>query len=336
MLHMILAIVKGIGILILVLLGVLLFLVIAVLSAPVSYRISGGWDGQLKLQGKIHWLYRIVGISICMEDGKPQAQISLFGRRSGSKNTSQKKKASSGKPGKKKQKKSAGSEPGSEKAPVSPIQEEPEDLSGPTPEVLSEPIPEDLSESTPEDRADFLGKKPEGSAQWVEETDGAEPDLDSMLDKALEEDSPVEWLEEEDGDPEAEKKDADGGIFQLLGRALDFWEQPPVKKLAGKLWRSICRIMKHLKPSDLQIQATVGTGDPAYTGKIMELAAVLYAFYGDRIKIVSDFDEKVLEAEFMVKGWLVPGYLLFRILGMALRVLLSKECRAFYREMRQG
>lgn len=330
MLHIILAILKIIGILILILLGVLLFLVIAVLAAPVTYRISGGWDRQLRLQGKIHWLYHIVGISIRMNDGEPEIGISLFGRGNGSEDVSKKKRNSQ------KRKKLKRKRRQTERAG--------EDAQRPLTETAE-------WDGDPE----FMGNVPEDAGgSGLEEREESEPDWDSLLDKELESEQPVEWSEEpekkrrrisekkafetEDADSETEEgmESEENSIVQLIRQVLDFLKQPPVKKLTGKLWRSIRRLLRHVRPSDLQLQAIVGTGDPAFTGKIMELAAVLYAFYGDRIKIVSDFDEKVLEAEFTVRGWLVPGYLLTKLLFMALRIFFSKECRSFYREIRQG
>lgn len=332
MLHIILAILKIIGILILILLGVLLFLVIAVLAAPVTYRISGGWDRQLRLQGKIHWLYHIVGISIGMNDGEPEIGISLFGRGNGSEDASKKKKNSKKR---KRLKRKRRQKERSGEAVQRPLAETAEWDGEPEPEFMGE-TPEDAGESGLQGRTE------------------SEPDWDSLLDEELESAQPVEWSEEpekkrrhtsgkkafetEDAESETEEgmEPEENSIVQLIRQVLVFLKQPPVKKLTGKLWRSIRKLFRHVRPSDLQLQAIVGTGDPASTGKIMELAAVLYAFYGDRIQIVSDFDEKVLEAEFTVRGWLVPGYLLIKLLFMALRVFFSKECRSFYREIRQG
>ena len=131
-------------------------------------------------------------------------------------------------------------------------------------------------------------------------------------------------------------EETDRDIFAMIRRGADFINQPPVRKLISRLWGSIRRIIRHLRPSGLRIQARIGMDDPALTGKIIEFAAILYAFYNENIEIVSEFDEKVLEGRFSVRGWLVPGYLIIKILGMALRILLNKECRVFYREIKES
>lgn len=127
-----------------------------------------------------------------------------------------------------------------------------------------------------------------------------------------------------------------GSVLSVIRKVLDFINLPSVRLLLGKLRKGIGRIIRHLRPSDLRIRARIGTEDPSLTGRIMELAAVLYAFYGDHIEIAADFDKKVLEAVFSVKGRLIPGYLIVKILGMALRILLNRECRAFYREIKEN
>ncbi len=123
---------------------------------------------------------------------------------------------------------------------------------------------------------------------------------------------------------------------QKLHRFAAFLEQESVKRLIRKLWKSICKIFGHLRPSVLFLKGRIGMDDPALTGKIMEVAAVLYAFYGEHIQLVSDFEEEVLEAEFTIKGRIVPGYLIIKILGMGLRILLNKECRALYKDIKQN
>ena len=102
-----------------------------------------------------------------------------------------------------------------------------------------------------------------------------------------------------------------------------------------KLLRSLKKIIRHLLPDELKIRGTIGLDDPAQTGRVMEAAAVLYAFYPDHIQITPSFDEKVLEGEAELKGKIVLLYLLFKGIGMALSVLLNKECRGFFREMKQ-
>ena len=317
MLHIILTVLKIIGIFLLILLGTILFVVVAVLAAPITYDISGEWNQQFTLRGKIRWLYHILGISLEFQEGNPAVKISLFGRVLGEEKkknqpkTSRKKqdsgqKLSSEKQQGSRQKQSSGQKQDMEQKSLS---EQNSEQNSRKTEVMAEEKPAEPVKQTKSEAV-----TPEKTKIDPEEKEEVFSDWDPLLDEELEK------LEKE----------------QKLHRFAAFLEQESVKRLIRKLWKSIGKIFGHLRPSVLFLKGRIGMDDPALTGKIMEVAAVLYAFYGEHIQLVSDFEEEVLEAEFTIKGRIVPGYLIIKILGMGLRILLNKECRALYKDIKQN
>ncbi len=317
MLHIILTVLKIIGIFLLILLGTILFVVVAVLAAPITYDISGEWNQQFTLRGKIRWLYHILGISLELQEGNPAVKISLFGRVLGEEKkknqpkTSRKKqdsgqKLSSEKQQGSRQKQSSGQKQDAEQKSLS---EQNSEQNSRKTEVMAEEKPAEPVKQTKSEAV-----TPEKTKIDPEEKEEVFSDWDPLLDEELE---------------KLEKG-------QKLHRFAAFLEQESVKRLIRKLWKSICKIFGHLRPSVLFLKGRIGMDDPALTGKIMEVAAVLYAFYGEHIQLVSDFEEEVLEAEFTIKGRIVPGYLIIKILGMGLRILLNKECRALYKDIKQN
>lgn len=317
MLHIILTVLKIIGIFLLILLGTILFVVVAVLAAPITYDISGEWNQQFTLRGKIRWLYHILGISLEFQEGNPAVKISLFGRVLGEEKkknqpkVSRKKqdsgqKLSSEKQQGSRQKQSSGQKQDAEQKSLS---EQNSEQNSRKTEVMAEEKPAEPVKQTKSEAV-----TPEKTKIDPEEKEEVFSDWDPLLDEELEK------LEKE----------------QKLHRFAAFLEQESVKRLIRKLWKSICKIFGHLRPSVLFLKGRIGMDDPALTGKIMEVAAVLYAFYGEHIQLVSDFEEEVLEAEFTIKGRIVPGYLIIKILGMGLRILLNKECRALYKDIKQN
>ncbi len=317
MLHIILTVLKIIGIFLLILLGTILFVVVAVLAAPITYDISGEWNQQFTLRGKIRWLYHILGISLEFQEGNPAVKISLFGRVLGEEKkknqpkVSRKKqdsgqKLSSEKQQGSRQKQSSGQKQDAEQKSLS---EQNSEQNSRKTEVMAEEKPAEPVKQTKSEAV-----TPEKTKIDPEEKEEVFSDWDPLLDEELE---------------KLEKG-------QKLHRFAAFLEQESVKRLIRKLWKSICKIFGHLRPSVLFLKGRIGMDDPALTGKIMEVAAVLYAFYGEHIQLVSDFEEEVLEAEFTIKGRIVPGYLIIKILGMGLRILLNKECRALYKDIKQN
>lgn len=331
MLHIVLTLLKIIVFFLLTLLGIALLLVFMVLASPVSYEFSGGWDGKPHLKGRVYWLYRILRISVIMKNGHPKARISIFGRVMGSGEKTEHKEEKNGKMLKEKQaslnneKNETVSEDVLEEREV--FSEKAETFSREN-EVFSED-PEVISEK-PETFPEEDEVIPEEAEDFSEE-DGIFQEEDESLwdiESEPEEISKTGSVQGSTGET--------GSAFSVIRKVLDFINLPSVRLLLGKLRKGIGRIIRHLRPSDLRIRARIGTKDPSLTGRIMELAAVLYAFYGDHIEIAADFDKKVLEAVFSVKGRLIPGYLIVKILGMALRILLNRECRAFYREIKDN
>ena len=317
MLHIVLTLLKIIVFFLLTLLGIALLLVFMVLASPVSYEFSGGWDGKPHLKGRVYWLYRILRISVIMKNGQPEARISIFGRVMGSGEKAEHKEEKNG----------------------NTLKEEQAPLINEKNETVSEDVLEEREFFSEEDEA--IPKE----AETFPEEDGA---ASQEVEEFSEEDGFFREEAESLWDIESEPEEIPetgfvqgstgetGSVLSVIRKVLDFINLPSVRLLLGKLRKGIGRIIRHLRPSDLRIRARIGTEDPSLTGRIMELAAVLYAFYGDHIEIAADFDKKVLEAVFSVKGRLIPGYLIVKILGMALRILLNRECRVFYREIKEN
>ena len=312
MLHIVLTLLKIIVFFLLTLLGIALLLVFMVLASPVSYEFSGGWDGKPHLKGRVYWLYRILRITVIIKNGQPEARISIFGRVRGSGEKAEHKEEKNGNTLKE------------EQAPL--INENNETVSE---DVLNEAVSEDVLEER-EFFSEEDGAIPKEAETFPEEDGFFREEAESLWDIESEPEEIPEtgFVQGSTGET--------GSVLSVIRKVLDFINQPSVRLLLGKLRKGIGRIIRHLRPSDLRIRARIGTEDPSLTGRIMELAAVLYAFYGDHIEIAADFDKKVLEAVFSVKGRLIPGYLIVKILGMALRILLNRECRAFYREIKEN
>lgn len=310
MLHIVLTLLKIIVFFLLTLLGIALLLVFMVLASPVSYKFSGGWDGKSHLKGRVYWLYRILRITVIIKNGQPEARISIFGRVMGSGEKAEHKEEKNG----------------------NTLKEEQAPLINEKNETVSEDVLEEREFFSEEDEA--IPKEAGAASQEAEEfseEDGFFREEDESLwdiESEPEEIPETGFVQGSTGET--------GSVLSVIRKVLDFINLPSVRLLLGKLRKGIGRIIRHLRPSDLRIRARIGTEDPSLTGRIMELAAVLYAFYGDHIEIAADFDKKVLEAVFSVKGRLIPGYLIVKILGMALRILLNRECRAFYREIKEN
>ena len=79
MLHIILAILKIVGILLAVLLFLVLLVVCSVLFVPLRYRVSAAKDAEgIRAQGRVSWLLRAVSATVELHDGKPGLKVRIL------------------------------------------------------------------------------------------------------------------------------------------------------------------------------------------------------------------------------------------------------------------
>ena len=80
MLHIILLILKIIGIIFLALLGLLLLVILAALFVPLRYRVKAAHgDGYLELDATASWLLHLLHARVTMENKKPHIRVRIFG-----------------------------------------------------------------------------------------------------------------------------------------------------------------------------------------------------------------------------------------------------------------
>lgn len=83
------------------------------------------------------------------------------------------------------------------------------------------------------------------------------------------------------------------------------------------------RFFKHIMPSKHSIKLEFGTGSPDTTGEILGALAVVMALTGMNIQVIPDFDNAVFRGYIYMKGRIR----LFNILIIALKVYFNKELR---------
>lgn len=281
MVHILLLILKAIGILILVLLGLVLAVVCLVLFVPVCYEAGGSWKDKPAGKGKISWLFGAVSLSAGYDGDESglTAGVKLFGQKLWE----------------------MGKEKETPKAPR-PLDEEtlkgtdaerkePEDRKKPEEkesalwEANQQPRPE------PEDKRHTEHKKKDvfGHAKGFFEK--LKFSFQSFCDKLKNIQNIAEekkaWLEDEEN-------------------------QASLKLL----WKQTGRFLRHVCPRGGKGSVTFGFEEPYLTGQVLSAAALIYPFFEGNLEICPVFDETVFEAEGSFKGRIRAGYLLWLGLGI--------------------
>ncbi len=82
-------------------------------------------------------------------------------------------------------------------------------------------------------------------------------------------------------------------------------------------------IFSYVKPRRMEADLIVGTGDPASTATILAYYGMLYPVIGDHVAVTPDFDEKRIEGTVFIKG----KVMLFPFVKAAIRVYFNKDIR---------
>ncbi len=106
-----------------------------------------------------------------------------------------------------------------------------------------------------------------------------------------------------------------------LNTVINFFKDKVTKEGLKETYSSLKKLLKHIAPTKLKSTIIFGTGDPCSTGQALGVISILYSFYGDKVKIIPDFEKKVLEGEHKAKGRIR----LLTILIIAIKLLVNKK-----------
>lgn len=370
MLHILLLILKIIGIVLLSILGILLLGIVCALFVPVRYRIEavrqeGEGQPPAAVRVKVTWLLHLINFLIRF-DGElfVRVRISLLtilcipqkeGRRKKAE-----KRESGGK--KKKQKKQEEQERNKEAAP-SKREEEKGRQAEATVESMADSgrlLKTGTSEENETDAAGALA--PEDLSQEHRE----EP---AEITQTLPEEERAGPVEAEEGEEEAGTQETPGfwdklrvipemlqrlfekirGLFEnieytinkfcdKIGSVSDTIEyyREVVEGEAFKRSFALCKdeltaIIKRLRPRKFEASLIVGMDDPASTGEILAVCGMLYPIIGGHVDVRGDFDRKRLEGEILIVGKLR----MFTFLRTAVRIYFNKDIRKLYRLLKR-
>lgn len=352
MVHIILLILKIIGIAIAVILGLLLLCVCAVLFVPVRYRGNVKYYGQLEGEGGIFWLLHLVSIRAVYNsqtpDG-PRIVVKILGRRifdsgknekNSSDNTKNRKlkeipkekpkqqesgarfkedarekpqaESGSGTPRPRKEK-----PPVQERAALPPVPKE-NTLLPPVPEenTLS-PVPKRNTLPPPKEssRGSFLSRLYEKLRRSIAGLVTKVRAFAKGLSQKLK--GLLEKLRFV-----RDKKDA------ILAILFDEKNRPAFLKIKYVVFR----VLRHLKPTHLAGKAYFGFDDPASTGYVLGLLSLLYPVCEDHLMLYPNFEKKIFEGEASFAGRLRASVFLFA----ACQLIFDKEIRRLIRSFKIG
>lgn len=108
-------------------------------------------------------------------------------------------------------------------------------------------------------------------------------------------------------------------------------EGEPFKRSFALCKGELLRIGKSLKPQKFQAGLVIGLDDPAATGQVLAVCGMLYSVIGGHVDVSGDFDGKRLEGYVFVKGKIR----FFTFLRAAVKVYFNKDIRKLYKLLKK-
>lgn len=303
MLHVVLLILKILGILLLSILGLLILILCAVLFVPVTYRLDAEKQDQVQISAKAGWLFRFLFVKFELRWSEEEGiwkdlcvrilGIPIF------------------RPfHKKKEKKRAKPKAQEAKAEPKQIEEKPPEPE-PVPPEQRDPEPEKNPEPKPEKEHIPEPEKPKISL-WericrffrkiTDRIKGIGKSIGHLGDKIRK---------------VGEKKDT----------LVEFWNLEEHVQARAALMKEASYLWKRSRPRKITGTLHFGLWDPAATGILMGVLSMLYAWYPEKFILDPDFDQLILKGELHIKGHIR----LYPFCLSAWRIWRNKDVRLMYK-----
>lgn len=321
MLHIILVILKIVGILLAAILLILLLALCSALFVSFRYRLyaAKGTDG-FCVQGRVTWLLRLFSLTVTYRDGKPELLARIFFWKKSLL-------ADGEEPPSKEQK------PPARKKPVDTGKTRDTGTPKKEPPKKEPPKQQDGKVSLQKPRAPQTdSKKPEQKAAAGESAPEKQPPPQKQAKRRR---SPIQSFREKLTAVRSRIKALTAAVKSGLSSAEDgiaFLRSDMVKAVLGRVKGHLRYLWKHLKPDRLWGDLRYGFEDPSLTGQLTGLLYVLLSLSFCDLSLQPDFDRAVLSGEIHVKGHIRLCHLAW----VGWKLFRDKEVRKIYQLASHG
>lgn len=320
--HIILLVLKIIGITLLVVLSILLLMILLCLFVPIKYRANAEKQEEIKIRVVAKWLFPLLYAKVDYMGESISYQIRIFGITI----YPRIKKEKVEKPKKQKEKKKRKPE----EEPDLVIMEMPKSGSESKiePEKTSSNSKNEKLEITNNRNIDDLSKRTNDRVVNNEQVKEKKKKVETQNSK--------ESKQEKKSKQENESKEKKGLIERIKEKLafyfdkflafkekgniiIEFLKQEENKKGLRYIWNSLKHVLKHIAPSKIRGDIEFGLEDPCQTGQALGAISVLFSIYGQAIQIRPNFEESCINGKIFIKGRIR----VFTLLLICIKLLLD-------------
>lgn len=300
MLHILLLILKWIGIVLAVFLLLVLLLINLGLFVPVRYRADASCQNDietLEAEFELSWMWKLFFLTACWKKGKADMKIRIGWKYLFSEEKEEQKFL-------KEQKESLPPEKTNRSLPENNVQEQAEKR-----ECHQEKTESGIDKEEEEKESFTADRRKAGGRK-------KKPLWDRMKEKIS------EWIES--CKSFWRKILAMGRNFRGKKEQIEsFLTDASHRRAFCSLKREVRRFLGHVSPKDVKIVGKIGLEDPYMTGQALAVLGMLFPFLGENTVIVPDFENKVLEGSVHIEGKIHN----FRMLAILWRLIKDRDVR---------
>lgn len=341
MIHILLMILKIIGIIIAAILGLLFLLLVIFLCVPVRYCLEASMSGEIKksrVHGKVTWLLHLIRVDVALEEQnlKWKARIAWksFGsgadeRKSERKKAHEKENDQDRKEKRKEQRVESDSglqkvekEPEKEERPVKSVKTHAENMEKGTGKKI-EKSPENISEKNQGNIEKVQSEKNSEKiekTEKIEEKSGRFEKIKCTIVKFCDKIKHTVRHTEETLENLSEKKE----------RIVKELEDPVHRKAFSKVKKELGKLLKRWRPKVMEGNVHFGFEDPYHTGQALAALSIVYPFIGGRLSVEPDFEQRILEGNVKIHG----GICVMPLVCLLWNLVWCKEIRKTYHDVR--
>lgn len=323
MLHILLLILKWIGIVLAVFLLLVLLLINLGLFVPVRYRADASCQNDietLEAEFELSWMWKLFFLTACWKKGKADMKIRIGWKYLFSEEKEGKSEEKIEVPEEKEE-----NDLQKEKEEQKFLKEQKESL---PPEKTNRSLPENNVQEQAEKRECHQEKTESGIDKEEEEKESftadrrkaggrkKKPLWDRMKEKIS------EWIESCKSFWRkilAMRRNFRGKKEQIES----FLTDASHRRAFCSLKREVRRFLGHVSPKDVKIVGKIGLEDPYMTGQALAVLGMLFPFLGENTVVVPDFENKVLEGSVHIEGKIHN----FRMLAILWRLIKDRDVR---------
>lgn len=323
MLHILLLILKWIGIVLAVFLLLVLLFINLGLFVPVRYRADASCQNDietLEAEFELSWMWKLFFLTACWKKGKADMKIRIGWKYLFSEEKEGKSEEKIEVPEEKEE-----NDLQKEKEEQKFLKEQKESL---PPEKTNRSLPENNVQEQAEKRECHQEKTESGIDKEEEEKESftadrrkaggrkKKPLWDRMKEKIS------EWIESCKSFWRkilAMRRNFRGKKEQIES----FLTDASHRRAFCSLKREVRRFLGHVSPKDVKIVGKIGLEDPYMTGQALAVLGMLFPFLGENTVIVPDFENKVLEGSVHIEGKIHN----FRMLAILWRLIKDRDVR---------